>query len=341
MSVSRNNKLTVGIGLTDQCNAACPHCYSRPKKTPSMLTKETVSNILQKLPIKSVNFGTGESIYHPDFAEIVEMFSTSGIASSVTTNGTTVKQLSDDVLKLFNDIDFSMDFPTKELNDNWRWHGAFDTVMNGISRCEKLGVQTSLTACLMNINHRHLGELARLAGDMGINLRINVYKSVNSEKFKPDYDEFWYAVAEMADNAYFTACSEPIVCAAIGMNNDNHVGSPCGHNSIRIHPDGSVVPCVYMKDSNVSIEKYIEYFLENGSFKKQSIITTPLPKMCMDCELKKICRGGCSARRFYNEHKAEEYCFIQRNDRPAINARWKTSKGLVHEDYLCTMIFSG
>ncbi|MBU1881889.1 radical SAM protein, partial [bacterium] len=67
-----------------------------------------------------------------------------------------------------------------------------------------------------------------------------------------------------------------------------------------------------------------------------------LPEPCRECEWKEVCQGGCASRRLLKgKAEPDEYCFIIRHDKPQINARWRESKGLVHEDYLCTMIFTG
>jgi radical SAM protein with 4Fe4S-binding SPASM domain len=295
---------------------------------------------LEVAPIKSVNFGTGESILFPRLIEVIEYLVKRNIVVALTTNGTTVLDLPDAVIQLFHDVDFSLDFPDPRLNDCWRGVGAYQVVMAGIEKCRRLGVETSMVSCLMKENSIYMGALAELAIKLGLNLRVNVYKSVSTRKHQPSYEEFWSAVKDLADAAYFLACSEPVVCAALGMK-ERLDGSPCGKMSFRIHPDGCIVPCVYLRNSHLTIHDAITDFT---AFRRHyhSALELSLPLICQECNWRTVCQGGCTSRRILNHAgEPDEYCFMTHADQPQISARWKASKGLVHEDYLCTMIFSG
>ncbi|HEX7343764.1 MAG TPA: radical SAM protein [bacterium] len=338
MHQPENESYTVGIGLTDRCSANCPQCYSRPTGDYHELDFDAILQLLKAVPVQSINFGTGESILYPRFVELVHLLSGRGIPLAVTTNGSTVQNLSDADLRLFHDIDFSIDFPDEARNDDWRGIGSYRMVMRGIERCLALGVEASLVTCLMKQNCADMGKLARLAVKLGLNLRVNIYKPVFSREYQPSYEEFWSAVKDLADIAYFTACSEPIVNAAIG-NLQGPKGSPCGRMSFRVHPDGTAVSCVYLQNTGVTIEKLTSHFNEAREILR-SDLQPPLPSICLSCEHLDVCRGGCASRRLLNHaDQPDEYCFVVRQDQPQIQARWKASKGLVHENYLCTMIF--
>ncbi|RJP78421.1 MAG: radical SAM protein [Candidatus Zixiibacteriota bacterium] len=330
---------TFGIGLTDRCNAACPHCYSRSHNGYHDLDYAQVLSLVNRLPVESINFGTGESILYPRFTELVRELSDRSIDLAVTTNGLTVHQLPDADLRRFHDIDFSLDYPDAETNDRWRGQGSFDYVMEGVARCRDLGVEASLVGCLMRENAATMGKLAELACKLDLNLRVNVYKPVHSRDHRPTYEQFWQAIADMAGAAAFSACSEPVVNAAIGNPRANH-GNPCGRHSFRVHADGKVVPCVYLNHSTTTLDDLLSSF-ETQRRKMVQSMELPVPAVCRDCSALEVCAGGCASRRLLG-HPAEpdEYCFKVRGDHPVIPARWKESKGLVHENYLCTMIFS-
>jgi len=331
---------TIGLGLTDRCSANCPQCYSRPSGECRELDFDAVLRFLAKAPIQSINFGTGESILYPRFVELVRLLAKRGIALAVTTNGSTVQNLADNDLRLFHDIDFSLDFPDERRNDTWRGLGSYGMVRRGIERCKALGVEASLVTCLMKQNCAEMSKLAGLAVQLGLNLRVNIYKPVFSRDYQPSYDEFWTALRELSEAAYFTACSEPIVSAAI-RHRQGLKGSPCGRMSFRIHPDGKVVSCVYLRDTGVDLERLTSDF-ENARQAISSDLDLALPTACRSCEHTEICRGGCASRRLLNHaDQPDEYCFVIRQDQPRIQARWKESKDLVHENYLCTMIFCG
>jgi radical SAM protein with 4Fe4S-binding SPASM domain len=338
-AVSREGYV-IGLGLTDRCTTQCAHCYSRPQDGHHELDFQQVLALLGSLSVRSVNFGTGESMLYPRFLELVHALAQKGIPMAVTTNGFTVRNLSDGDLRLFHDVDFSLDFPDPMMNDTWRGLGSFQGVYEGIQRCREQGVEASLVTCLMKENYAYLGKLAELAAQWGVNLRVNVYKSVLSHEHQADYRQFWQAIADMAQAAYFTACSEPIVNAAIGNGRACH-GIPCGQRSFRVHPDGLVTSCVYLQDSKITISQLIDNF-EGQKAALVQALELQLPEVCRSCPVVEICGGGCASRRLLGQSdQPDEYCFVLRKEHPVINARWKASKDLVHENYLCTMIFCG
>jgi len=192
----------------------------------------------------------------------------------------------------------------------------------------------------MKGNSSQMGKLAQLAASMNLNLRVNVYKAVASRLYQPSYEEFWGAICDMAKSACFIACSEPVVSAAIG-NRGQVKGNPCGKRSFRVHPDGGIVACVYLQQGSVKVTKMIADHIAQEQILADSL-KLPLPDVCRECLYLDICNGGCASRRILNDpNKPDEYCFMVRENRPQIETRWRESKDLVHEDYLCTMIFSG
>lgn len=340
MTENKKNGYTIGIGLTDRCNADCPHCYSRPKADPVDLDFESIQRLLNAFPVQSINFGTGESILYHSFTKLLDLLKDRNIDISLTTNGHSVSELSDSQLLLFHDIDFSIDFPDVHENDEWRGSGSFQSVMRGIERCKSLGVESSLVTCLMKPNCKTMGKMAELTDRLELNLRVNIYKPVNGRtNLLPSYVEFWNAFKDMTDSAYLIACSEPVVNAAIGnLRAENRI--PCGYSSFRIHPDGSIVPCVYLSSNELKIND-INKLTKNIEHSSKRL-DLPLPELCKTCTHLEICRGGCPSRRILSGKQSEpdEYCFVKRNQVIDIKPRWKESKDLVHENYLCTMIFS-
>jgi radical SAM protein with 4Fe4S-binding SPASM domain len=331
---------TVGLGLTDRCTANCRHCYSRPRDSFHELDLEQIRILVDSIPIKSINLGTGESILYPRFAELIGLLIDRQIPVAVTTNGATVRNLSDHDLKLFHDVDFSLDFPDPARNDDWRGFGSFQAVKDGIRRCQELGVEASLVTCLMRENCAYLGKLAEMAVAWNVNLRVNVYKPVLSRQHQASYHQFWQAIKDMAQAAYFTACSEPIVNAAIGNGLGRH-GSPCGNMSFRVQPDGKIASCVYLRDGQLTLKELLSDF-EVRKTHLEEAVHLPLPEVCVRCEHVQTCQGGCSARRqLSHPGQPDDYCFVVKQDLPDLKAQWKPSRDLVHENYLCTMIFSG
>ena len=60
----------LGLGLTNECNLACAFCY-RDTLRLDRLTLDQVRAVMDRIPVRSVNLGTGENGLHPDFLPIL------------------------------------------------------------------------------------------------------------------------------------------------------------------------------------------------------------------------------------------------------------------------------
>ncbi|MGH8055629.1 MAG: radical SAM protein [Candidatus Entotheonellia bacterium] len=101
---------SVGIGLTNECNLRCPHCY-RPDMVIERLTLQDVGRVCESIQVKSMNLGVGENGLHPEYHAILDYLAGRGIVTSITSNGLSAAALSDEQLKRFHSIEFSLDFP--------------------------------------------------------------------------------------------------------------------------------------------------------------------------------------------------------------------------------------
>lgn len=329
---------SIGVGITNKCNLQCPHCYSREDTVYDIDTEELLY-LLRNVPVDSINLGTGESILCDDFFKIIEFVHSKNIKLSLTTNGYTVSKLENKHLKYFNDIDFSLDFPMEVDHNHFRKGNISSLLLSGIERCKKEAVECSLATAMMNVNYMYMNEMVKLAQDLGVNLRVNIYKPVNTDKFTLTYDQFWEGIRLLFSNSSIISCSEPIVNALIG-NKTLDGGSPCGKKSLRIKPDGTIVPCVYLKDSTCSIREFADSY-KSGKDIDNEILHNDVPQYCIDnCEHFRVCKGGCYSRRFYGKgvDSPDDYCFIMKNSLPEIKYKWGAKKDLVHSDYLCTII---
>src|ERR1700741_5125263 len=99
----------LGLGLTNECNLACSFCYRDPART-DRLSLEQVRSAVESLPVRSVNLGTGENGMHPQFKEILAYLRTQPVKLTITSNGHSAAVLSDDELRSFHDIEFSLDY---------------------------------------------------------------------------------------------------------------------------------------------------------------------------------------------------------------------------------------
>jgi len=68
---------SVGIGLTNECDLRCPHCY-RPDATVDRLSLETVRRVVAALPVASMNLGVGENGLHPEYRAVLDFLAENG-----------------------------------------------------------------------------------------------------------------------------------------------------------------------------------------------------------------------------------------------------------------------
>ncbi|RKZ07050.1 hypothetical protein DRQ25_12535, partial [Candidatus Fermentibacteria bacterium] len=283
----------------------------------------------------------GESCLYPGFHDILDELFRLNIPVALTTAGPSIEAMSDEEVRKLHDVDFSLDFPQRELHDNWRAEGAFDMVYRGIDRCRSLGVTASVAMCLMKQNASRMKDMCSLCGDLGVSLRVNAYKAVKGKEFEPDYDSFWQAIQTLFTEAKAVACSEPVVNAALaadhGPGGEFPVkGSPCGVSSLRLRPGGEIMPCVYWDHSPVTMEKFL-----SGEMDLPSGCDLPVPAFCDGCDWFDVCRGGCSGRRLYTGRPQPDiYCFMKEGRKVPQLARKPVLKGddYIHASYLCTII---
>src|SRR5690242_8606121 len=167
--------ISLGLGLTNECNLACVFCYRDPTRT-DRLSLDQVKSVMERLPVRSVNLGTGENGMHPDFRAILAYLRTQPAKLTITSNGHSVAVLEDSDLRAFHDIEFSLDYPNQAEQDKQRGPGNWALIHEQAERCVRLGVPVTIIAVMMKSNYLCLADVARVAKKFGAPLRVNVYQ---------------------------------------------------------------------------------------------------------------------------------------------------------------------
>src|ERR1700754_1416349 len=126
--------IALGLGLTNECNLTCSFCYRDPTRA-DRLSMEQVKAVMERLPVRSVNLGTGENGMHPDFKTILNYLQTKPVKLTITSNGHSVAVLEDDELRAFHDIEFSLDYSTQAEQDAQRGPGNWALIHQQSERC--------------------------------------------------------------------------------------------------------------------------------------------------------------------------------------------------------------
>jgi MoaA/NifB/PqqE/SkfB family radical SAM enzyme len=207
---------SVGVGLTNECNLRCPHCY-RPDAAIDRLTVQEIERVCEAIPVRSMNLGVGENGLHPDYQAILNYLAGRGIVTSITSNGLSTELLTDAELTRFRSVEFSLDFPTEQEHDAFRGQGNWRTVMRALERGANMGLPVTVTAVMMRLNFDKLSALARVAASFGANLRVNVYQPSKTDRFSVSYEQFWQGFTQLLGSTRLVATTEPVLAAVLGL----------------------------------------------------------------------------------------------------------------------------
>src|SRR5262250_1430624 len=147
-AVAPDQGISLGLGLTNECNLKCAFCYRDPART-DRLSFEQVKSVMDRLPVRSVNLGTGENGMHPEFKAILAYLRSLPVKLTITSNGHSVAVLEDRELRGFHDVEFSLDYPTQAQQDAQRGAGNWDLIHEQAERCVGLAVPVTIVAVMM------------------------------------------------------------------------------------------------------------------------------------------------------------------------------------------------
>jgi radical SAM protein with 4Fe4S-binding SPASM domain len=327
--------IALGLGLTNECNLSCAFCYRDPTRT-DRLSLDQVKSVIERLPIRSVNLGTGENGMHPEFKAILTYLRKKPIKLTITSNGHSVAVLEDDELRAFHDIEFSLDYPTQAEQDAQRGIGNWELIHGQAERCVGLGVPVTVVAVMMKANYMRLAEVAQVAKQFGAPLRVNVYQAVRSDIYALSYEEYWEGFRRLFAETDVIAIGEPLVRAMAGLP---PLPGGCGVSTVRVTPRGTTQPCVYWTGSGEPLSDLISAgvnILSSIPFEQ----ARTLPEACNPCEFRESCHGGCAGRRRLQGALLEpdSYCPIVRGERPRIEIRMAANRDLPKLSSSCTTV---
>ena len=325
----------LGLGLTNECNLTCAFCYRDPTRT-DRLSLDQVKAVMEHLPVRSVNLGTGENGMHPDFKAILAYLRAKPVKLTITSNGHSVAVLSDDELRAFHDIEFSLDFATQAEQDAQRGQGNWGLIHQQAERCLRLRIPVTIIAVMMKSNYLRLADVARVAKRFDAPLRVNVYQAVRSDIYALHYEEYWEGFRRLFAETDVIAIGEPLVRAMAGLP---PLLGGCGVSTVRVTPRATTQPCVYWPGSGEPLSGLIaqgQEILNSAPFEQARTI----PEACQPCEFRDACHGGCAGRRRLQGalRQPDFYCPIIRGERPRLEIRMAANRDLPKLGSSCTTV---
>ena len=325
----------LGLGLTNECNLACSFCYRDPTRL-DRLSLEQVRSVMGSLPVRSANLGTGENGMHPQFREILAYLRTLPVKLTITSNGHSAAVLSDDELRAFHDVEFSLDYPTEAEQDAQRGPGNWTLLHEQAARCVQLGIPVTFIAVMMKSNYLRLSEVARVVKCYRAPLRVNVYQSVRSDVYALGYEEYWEGFRTLFAKTDVISIGEPLVRAMAGLPARS---GGCGVSTVRVTPRATTQPCVYWPGAG----EPLTLLLSLGS---RVVETSPfveartVPEACRACAYLESCYGGCAGRRRLQNALPEPdfYCPVVRGEVQELEIRMVPARELPKGESACTTI---
>jgi radical SAM protein with 4Fe4S-binding SPASM domain len=334
-AVAPDTGISLGLGLTNECNLACAFCYRDPTRA-DRLSLDQVKEVVERLPVRSVNLGTGENGMHPDFKAILAYLRTKPVKLTITSNGHSVAVLEDDELRAFHDIEFSLDYPNQADQDTQRGPGNWALIHQQAERCRKLDIPVTIVAVMMKSNYSRVTDVARVAKKFDAPLRVNVYQAVRSDIYALTYEEYWEGFRRLFEKTDVIAIGEPLVRAMAGLP---PLRTGCGVSTVRVTPRATTQPCVYWPGSGEPLSNLIAAgvdILSSTPFKQ----ARALPEACRTCEFRESCHGGCAGRRRLQGalQDPDFYCPIIRGQRPRLAIRMAANRDLPKLSSSCTTV---
>jgi radical SAM protein with 4Fe4S-binding SPASM domain len=325
----------LGLGLTNECNLACSFCYRDPARA-DRLGLEQVRSVMESLPIRSVNLGTGENGMHPQFRQILAYLRTLPVKLTITSNGHSEAVLTDDELRAFHDIEFSLDYPTEHEQDAQRGRGNWALIHDQAARCVQLGIPVTFIAVMMKSNYLRLAEVAHVAKRYQAPLRVNVYQAVRSDLYAMSYQEYWQGFRALFSETDAIAIGEPLVRAMAGQ--PPRTGG-CGVSTVRITPRATLQPCVYWPGAGEPVSPLMSLgsaVTETAPF----VEARTVPQFCRSCVYLDSCHGGCAGRRRIQNalHQPDFYCPVVRGQVEKLEIRMAAARELPKGESACTTI---
>jgi radical SAM protein with 4Fe4S-binding SPASM domain len=328
-------QFALGLGLTNECNLACSFCYRDPART-DRLSLEQVRSVMQSLPVRSVNLGTGENGMHPQFKEILAYLRTLPVKLTITSNGHSAAVLTDDELLAFHDIEFSLDYPTELKQDAQRGRGNWALIHDQAARCVRLGIPVTFIAVMMKSNYLCLAEVARAVNRYQAPLRVNVYQAVRSDFYALSYEEYWQGFRALFAETDVIAIGEPLVRAMAGL--PPRTGG-CGVSTVRVTPRATTQPCVYWPGAGEPLSLLLS--LRSGVVQTPPFVEArTTPDGCRSCVYLESCYGGCAGRRRIQNalDQPDFYCPIVRGEAQKLEIRMAPARELPKGESACTTI---
>ena len=308
------NDINLHLYLTNKCNLRCRHCYmdSGLPLQNELSTEDFISVIDQFAAISKnqVILTGGEPLLFPDIMVLIKQAKEKGLKVSIFTNGTLIdEKFVSKIEDYVDEIQFSLDGASSEVNDNIRGKGVFQRVLKTADLLKKTNIKLRLAMVIMPQNVEDLktniiGLARRLDGvEMKLSFALKAGRSNQTYRFASS------AVAENELQVILTSLYQNRLKAMTKIE-PNLIIKNCGYGEvITISSNGDIYPCALLinKAGNLKKNNFRDIVDKIRADTKASNVENY--KECSTCDLKYICFGGCRLNNIiHNKSLFKVYC---------------------------------
>lgn len=254
------------ISLNSACNLRCMYCHREgeciPEDPMPVSDIREILTIAKRLGIRSVKFTGGEPLLRKDILDIIRAVP-EGIESSMTTNGTLLGPLADDLKKAgLARINISLDSLRPETYRTITGTDNLTEVLEGIEEAKAAGLLPIKINMVMlkGINEDEVQDFINLvSGDRQMILQIIELLDLGNCPYHSDLSDLEDRIAASSRLVITRRmhhrkkyCYEG---AEIEFVRPFHNSEFCKHcNRLRVTSDGMLKPCLLRSDNHISIK---------------------------------------------------------------------------------------
>ena len=289
------NLQQVFLYIIDDCNLRCRQCLYKPDLTFHIKNKEiklkTVLDLIYDFKIMGASKLTimggeptlyGRSKNHKPLFKVIKEAKKLGYEYiRIDTNGTfNGDLLENDEFKKLDEITFSLDGPTAEINDQLRGKGTFNKCVANIKKAVSLDYNVNITCCihkqLLETNKKgylFLEEMIDFASSLGVK-RINFHdlfktgipRDTWTENFAPNLSDWLNRFEQITKNIETGKYKIPVRIPQCFISKKKFKDNPeyYGYCSAKIgdrvlvHPNGIIRVCSLMIGTPYGVAKYFD-----------------------------------------------------------------------------------
>jgi len=311
------------FSITNRCNLNCPFCSRNAKITnnqdlqPQIIYKSIESVIKYHKPIV-IGITGGEPLLYPNLFEVLKNVGKYEIPIRLSTNATLLTyDIAKEISRLeVEQVNISLEGPTKGVHDIIRGEGSFEKTLKGINQLKKFKIPFFIKTTISKQNYKYVSETLKLSIKLGavgyaVSRTIPIGRaSDNWKKFKVSWENYKNAIQQCLPIAKkykinfliddpLKSLIDPSIVTYIKnkYNSFNKVWGGCraGVKILYVMCNGDIIPCPALPITIGNVYKDNLYSVWN----KSGILNKLREKEnikgeCSNCKYLYIC-GGCRA----------------------------------------------